>query len=135
MTKYTQNTNRSVSKPSGQRYAGLKPWKQGQSGNPGGRPRVARELQELSRGHSVEAIEKIYGLMQSDDESVALAACKLMIERGYGKPLQDDPKVEEVEKRKSSFDWRKLSRAKMEILAKILKGEPIVIEGTGRVIE
>ena len=34
-----------------------KPFKKGQSGNPGGRPKVAAEVKELAREHTGKAIE------------------------------------------------------------------------------
>ena len=37
-----------------------KPFKKGQSGNPGGRPKVIAELKELAKEHTVEAIHWLF---------------------------------------------------------------------------
>ena len=52
-----------------------KPFKKGQSGNPGGRPKVIAEVKELAREYTGEAIETLVSIMTSPD-------------RGYGKPPQ-----------------------------------------------
>ena len=36
-----------------------KPFRKGQSGNPGGRPKVVAEVKELAREHTAEAIETL----------------------------------------------------------------------------
>jgi len=36
-----------------------KPFKKGQSGNPGGRPKIVGEVKELARTHTAEAIETL----------------------------------------------------------------------------
>lgn len=38
-------------------------WKPGQSGNPGGRPKVAAEIRDLARDHGAKAIERLVALM------------------------------------------------------------------------
>ena len=40
-----------------------KPFKKGQSGNPGGRPKVIAEVKELARAHTGEAIETLVSIM------------------------------------------------------------------------
>ena len=40
-----------------------KPFKKGQSGNPGGRPKVVAEVKELARAHTGEAIETLVSIM------------------------------------------------------------------------
>ena len=73
----------------------LKPrWKKGESGNPRGRQkgsivvRSAIDVRALARSHSIKAIEKLAKLMNSPKESIALAACIAILDRGYGKPMQ-----------------------------------------------
>ncbi len=39
------------------------PFKKGQSGNPGGRPKVIAEVKELARAHTGEAIETLVSIM------------------------------------------------------------------------
>ena len=40
-----------------------KPFKKGQSGNPGGRPKVVAEVKELARAHTAAAIETLVAIM------------------------------------------------------------------------
>ena len=63
-------------------------WKPGQSGNPGGRPKVAGEVRELARQHGYEAIRRLVELMGSKNESVAMRACEALLDRGYGRTVQ-----------------------------------------------
>ncbi len=81
MLNLTQNTARTV---------GLKPWKPGQSGNPGGRPAVLKELQELARTHTDEAIMALVSVMR-DKRAPAAArvfASNSILDRGWGKAPQ-----------------------------------------------
>lgn len=45
------------------------PFKKGQSGNPGGRPRETREVRELARSYTAEAIKRL-GLSQVPERRV-----------------------------------------------------------------
>ena len=63
-------------------------WKPGQSGNPGGRPKVAGEVRELARQYGAEAIRRLVGLMHSKNEGVAVRACEALLDRGYGRTVQ-----------------------------------------------
>lgn len=66
-----------------------KPWAPGQSGNPGGRPKVAAELKELARQHGPEAIQKLVDLMRAaDKQEVQARAAEALLDRGYGKATQ-----------------------------------------------
>jgi len=56
------------------------------SGNSSGRPEVVKEIRELARQHGPAAIERLRGLMDSPDGPVAVAACRAMLDRGYGRP-------------------------------------------------
>ena len=67
-----------------------RPFKPGQSGNPGGRPRVLRDVQELAREKSPEAIETLSNIMHDTKAPSAarVAAANALLDRGYGKPTQ-----------------------------------------------
>lgn len=71
----------------GKRVVGI-PFQKGTSGNPTGRPKVAAEVRELAREHGPAAIVRLVELMSSKDEMVAIAACRAILDRGYGKPEQ-----------------------------------------------
>jgi hypothetical protein len=53
-------------------------WKRGQSGNPGGRPKVSAEIRDLARNHGAQAIERLVALMDSNNESVAVRAAEAL---------------------------------------------------------
>ena len=71
-------------------------WKSGQSGNPGGRPKLTllEKTQEFGLRKACElltpkALKVIADLMETaDKESVRLAAASFIVERAYGKPLE-----------------------------------------------
>jgi hypothetical protein len=66
-----------------------RPFKKGQSGNPGGRPKVIAEVRELARAYTAEAIGPRIDHDQckvgASGESVS---CKCAMDRSYGKPPQ-----------------------------------------------
>ena len=60
----------------------------GQSGNPGGRPKVDAEIRELARQHCVSAIERLVLAMANEDDRIAITAASALLDRGIGKPAQ-----------------------------------------------
>jgi hypothetical protein len=67
-----------------------KPFKKGQSGNPGGRPKVIAEVKDLARAHTAEAIETLVSIMTNLKSAPAarVSAANALLDRGYGKPPQ-----------------------------------------------
>lgn len=65
-------------------------FKKGQSGNPGGRPKVVGEVQELAREHSTEAIATLAAIMRDKKAPPAARAMasNSILDRAYGKPPQ-----------------------------------------------
>jgi hypothetical protein len=74
-------------KPSGREAT---QWKPGQSGNPGGRPAVIREVRDLARAHTADAFNTLLGVCQDKEAPPAarVAAAAHILDRGYGKPTQ-----------------------------------------------
>ena len=66
------------------------PFEKGQSGNPGGRPKVIAEVKELARAHTGEAIKTLVSIMTNHKAAPAarVSAANALLDRGYGKPLQ-----------------------------------------------
>jgi len=60
----------------------------GQSGNPSGRPKIEREVIELARAHSAEAIETLVRIMREGKPNEAAAAANALLDRGFGRPRQ-----------------------------------------------
>lgn len=69
---------------------GVMAFKKGQSGNPGGRPKVVGEVKELARAHTVDAMQALAKIVKDNTAPAAarVAAATALLDRGYGKPTQ-----------------------------------------------
>ena len=64
-------------------------FRKGQSGNPGGRPKVLGEVQELARQHAPTVIVELARLaLRAKSETARIAAIRELLDRGYGRPRQ-----------------------------------------------
>ena len=63
-----------------------RPWPPGRSGNPGGRPKAALDIQALAREHTPDAIRALVAALANPRERVAAAVA--LLDRGWGKPIQ-----------------------------------------------
>ena len=63
-------------------------FQKGQSGNPGGRPKVPNDVKELARAYTVEAIERLAHWMKSEDPRASVPAANALIERAWGRAAQ-----------------------------------------------
>ena len=82
MTVPTENSARTAT-PRG------RPFKPGQSGNPGGRPKLtgrALEVRRACREASVRAVERLAELLEADDLGVSLRAAEALLTRAWGAP-------------------------------------------------
>jgi hypothetical protein len=100
-----------------------RPFKKGESGNPGGRPKVIGELRELAREHAPDAIKELARLaIKAKSETARVAAIRELLDRGYGKAAQVlDTELDtenEADQSKTFEEWR------AEILADLAKVFP-----------
>jgi len=63
------------------------PYKPGESGNPNGRPKVNAYVRDLARAHTEAAINALAEALKNERTSVAAATA--LLDRGYGKPVQE----------------------------------------------
>jgi hypothetical protein len=64
-------------------------FRKGESGNPGGRPKVLADVQELARQQAPSAIVELARLaLKAKSETARIAAIRELLDRGYGRPRQ-----------------------------------------------
>lgn len=97
-------------------------FKKGQSGNPGGRPKAAYDVQALARQHTEAAIRTLVDALA--DPKTAVSAATALLDRGYGKPIQHTVN----ENHNTQHDAR--AQARKRALT-ILNGESAADDGAG----
>lgn len=66
-------------------------YSKGKSGNPRGRPKVVKEVRDLAKSHTAEAVEVLVEIMNSTGarESARVSAANAILDRGWGRPAQE----------------------------------------------
>jgi hypothetical protein len=64
------------------------PFKKGQSGNPGGRPKGLAGIQQAAREYGPASLETLAKALKHKDARIKIAAAQALLDRGYGKPAQ-----------------------------------------------
>jgi Family of unknown function (DUF5681) len=64
------------------------PFKKGQSGNPGGRPKILADVRELARAHTASAMNALVQIVEDANAPPAarVTAANSLLDRAYGKP-------------------------------------------------
>jgi len=70
------------------RQIGNPNWTKGVSGNPNGRPKDELKIRQLAREYGPEAIQRLVEWMRSDNPKASVPAAQTLLDRGYGKPIQ-----------------------------------------------
>jgi hypothetical protein len=70
--------------------AGLRPFKKGQSGNPGGRKPIPPEIKEMARALTEDALKALGSIVKDKKapHTARVSAAVALLDRGYGKPTQ-----------------------------------------------
>ena len=110
-------------KQTGRRTPPRSAWVPGQSGNPGGRPKVAAEIRDLAREHGAKAIERLVALMESKKPAIALRAAEAVLDRGYGRPLQAMKLIEDPPEKSKSIDLKQLTDEELKEFMQCEKGD------------
>ena len=79
----SQNTGKTVGSRSG-----LRPWKKGQSGNPGGRPKLPPEFKAAIDALVIPSVETLQRAIYGKDLDLAVRAANIVLNRKYGIPKQ-----------------------------------------------
>jgi hypothetical protein len=100
------------------------PYQPGQSGNPGGRPRITlangMTLREMAREHTEVALDALVKVATDEGSSDAarVSAASALLDRGWGKPTQPISGDDEAPPVSLNLDTSKLStEALREIVA------------------
>jgi len=84
----------------------------GKSGNPGGRPKVLGEVQELARQYAPAAIVELARLaLKAKNETARIAAIRELLDRGYGRTRQS-VEVSAPDGNPSKYCLRRLMRSR-----------------------
>jgi Family of unknown function (DUF5681) len=111
-------------------------FKPGQSGNPGGRPKVVGEIRALARQHTQTALKTLIDIAADKKAPAAarVAAAAHLLDRGYGRP---ETKIEAtIEPREpsvfSELPWTEVARIiELSKVAgfEVREPEPELLEG------
>lgn len=84
-------TEKKHSEARARQLANLKPFKKGQSGNPSGRPKRSKPIEDEAKKHAAEALQTLVKVMRDKEAPPAarVTASVQVLDRAYGKPKQE----------------------------------------------
>ena len=67
------------------------PWEPGQSGNPGGRPKAVKNVEEIARYYTADALHTLAQICVDEAQPAAarVTASVALLDRAWGKPKQE----------------------------------------------
>ena len=77
------------------------PWTPGQSGNPGGRPRLAQAIRKLASNESERAFHVVLELMEHGDKDSTRLAAAIAILKVAGVPMSADVNITVTERQET----------------------------------
>ena len=95
------------------------PFEKGQSRNPGGRPKLPAEIKQMLEEKGPEALDLLVKHLQHKDSRIAQAAAIAILDRAYGKPVQQID---------TNAVFRSASDLTDDELASIAARGPVVVE-------
>jgi hypothetical protein len=107
-----------------------RPFRPGQTGNAGGRPKEGAGLRDLCRAHSNEAIETLLGIMRNKRAPAAarLRAVSEILDRGFGRPQQFLETGDEVQRAVDKPSELEIARRIFFVLDRPLRTAPVLPE-------
>jgi Family of unknown function (DUF5681) len=96
-----------------------RPFEKGQSGNPGGRPKMPTEVRELARQHTRDAINYLADIMKDEEAAPAarVSAISILLDRAYGKAPQSLSAAIELPEIQTAADAAKACAALVHAVA------------------
>ncbi len=95
-------------------------WKPGgPSPNPGGVPKMAREMRKYALAHCQDAIDRLVEWMHCDDGKYSIPACQAILDRGLGK-AKEHVEIEHIVDDRRALDQMERLRADPKTIAALL---------------